>query len=223
MASAAEAEVAALFLNARFSIPLRLTLIELGHPQPPTPIRTDNSTADGIANGTIKQKKTKAMDMRFYWLRDRQSQDQFKYYWAPGKTNLADYFTKHHSPAHHKRLRPIYLHAPNSPRDLQGCVKLLTAPPARLKSPVRLGIAPPSKTGSLTQLTPSNPNSSPTRMTPTNLRKTLTHLTQSDPANRIRSLIRTYGQTSFHIMTGRRSRQQTDNSNVFPLSINIHM
>ena len=76
-------------------------------------------------------------------------------------------------------------------------VKLLTAPTARLKSPVRLGIAPPSKTGSLTQLTPSNPNSNPTRMTPTNLRKTLTHLTQSDPAKRIRSLIRTYGQTSF--------------------------
>ena len=76
-------------------------------------------------------------------------------------------------------------------------VKLLTTPTAWLKSPVRLGIAPPSKTGSLTQLTPSNPNSSLTRMTPMNLCKTLTHLTQSDPAKRIRSLIRTYGQTSF--------------------------
>ena len=78
-------------------------------------------------------------------------------------------------------------------------VKLLTAPTARLKSPVRIGIAPPSKTSSLTQLTPSNPNSSSTCMTPTNLRKTLTHLTQSDPANRNRSLIWTYGQASFFI------------------------
>ena len=70
---------------------------------------------------------------------------------------------------------------------------LLTAPTARPKSPVRLGPAPPSKTGSLTQTIPSNPNSSLTRMTPTNLRKTLTHLTQSDSANRIWSLILTYG------------------------------
>ena len=68
MASATEAEVVALFLNARFFIPLCLTLIELGYPQPPTPICTDKSTADGIANGTIKQKKTKATGMQFYWL-----------------------------------------------------------------------------------------------------------------------------------------------------------
>ena len=75
-------------------------------------------------------------------------------------------------------------------------VKLLTAPTARLKSPVQLGLAPPSKTGSLTQMTP-NPNYNLTRTAPMNLRKTLTHLTSSDPAKRIRSLIRTYGQTSY--------------------------
>ena len=63
MASVAEAEVATLFLNARFCIPLCLALIELGHPQPPTPIRTNISTIDGIANGSIKQNKRKAMDM----------------------------------------------------------------------------------------------------------------------------------------------------------------
>ena len=78
--------VAALFLNVRFSIPLCLTLIELGHPQPPTPICINNSTADGITNDTIKQKKTKVTDMLFYyWLQDCQSQDQFKYYWDPEK------------------------------------------------------------------------------------------------------------------------------------------
>ena len=63
MASTVKTEVAALFLNARFSVPLCLTLIELGHPQPLTPICTGNITADGIANGTIKQNKIKAMDM----------------------------------------------------------------------------------------------------------------------------------------------------------------
>ena len=41
MASAAEAEIAALFLNARLAIPLRTALIEMGHPQPATKIKTD--------------------------------------------------------------------------------------------------------------------------------------------------------------------------------------
>ena len=36
-ASAAEAELGALFLNAQEAKVLRLTLAELGHPQPPTP------------------------------------------------------------------------------------------------------------------------------------------------------------------------------------------
>jgi hypothetical protein len=38
-------------------------------------------------------------------------QGQFLVYWGPGFQNLADYFTKHHSPAHHKRMREIYIHA----------------------------------------------------------------------------------------------------------------
>jgi hypothetical protein len=49
------------------------------------------------------------MDMRFYWLKDRESVEQFKYLWAPGKENLADYWTKHHPPLHHQRMRPIIL------------------------------------------------------------------------------------------------------------------
>ena len=49
------------------------------------------------------------MDMRFEWLLDREQQGQFKIYWRPGKTNLADYFTKHHPPAHHRNVRGEYL------------------------------------------------------------------------------------------------------------------
>jgi hypothetical protein len=70
MASAAEAEVAGLFLNAQEGVSERNCLIEMGHSQPPTPIRTDNTTARGIVTGTIKQKRSKAIDMRFYWLKD---------------------------------------------------------------------------------------------------------------------------------------------------------
>ena len=57
MTSAAEAEIGATFHNVQEAVPIRTTLQELGHPQSPTPIRVDNSTAEGFANGTIKQKK----------------------------------------------------------------------------------------------------------------------------------------------------------------------
>jgi hypothetical protein len=80
MSSAAEAEIGAVFINTKEGAVLRTTLEELGHKQPPTPIETDNTTAKGYSNGTIKQKCTKAMDMRFYWIKDRVKQGQFKIY-----------------------------------------------------------------------------------------------------------------------------------------------
>ena len=66
MGLAAEAKVGGLYINALELSPMRTKLKELDHPQPPTPIRTDDSTADGIMNKTIKQKQLKAMDKRFY-------------------------------------------------------------------------------------------------------------------------------------------------------------
>jgi hypothetical protein len=71
VASAAESEVGACFHNAQIGAPLRVTLTEVGHIQPPTPLRTDNSTAFGILNETIKLKISKAMDMRYHWLTNR--------------------------------------------------------------------------------------------------------------------------------------------------------
>jgi hypothetical protein len=50
VASAAESEVGACFHNAQSGAPLRVTLTEMGHTQPPTSLRTDNSTAFGILN-----------------------------------------------------------------------------------------------------------------------------------------------------------------------------
>jgi hypothetical protein len=68
ISSEVEAEIGAVFTNAKEGAFIRTTLEELGHPQPPTPMETDNTTATGYSNGTIKQKRTKAMDMRFYWI-----------------------------------------------------------------------------------------------------------------------------------------------------------
>ncbi len=88
---------------------MRQILEEMGHPQPRTPIQMDNMTAEGVINKKIQPKCTKAMDMRFHWLRDREAQGQFKIYWRLGKTNLADYFIKHHAPAHHVNVRAEFL------------------------------------------------------------------------------------------------------------------
>jgi hypothetical protein len=63
VSSAAEAEIGAVFINAKEGAVLRTALEELGHTQPPTPMETDNTTATGYSNGTIEQKCTKAMDM----------------------------------------------------------------------------------------------------------------------------------------------------------------
>ena len=53
-----------------------VALEEMGHKQPPTTIYTDSATAKGIATKQLKQKHSKAMDMRFHWLRDRETQKQ---------------------------------------------------------------------------------------------------------------------------------------------------
>jgi hypothetical protein len=94
-------------------------------------MKKDNTTATGYINGTIKQKRTKAMDMRFYWIKDRVKQGQFNVNWGPGYQNLADFFKKYHSPEHHKRMRKIYIHADERPINrkgiqdsaLRGCIK----------------------------------------------------------------------------------------------------
>jgi hypothetical protein len=103
LSSASKAEIGALFDNTKHATILRTTLEEMGHPQPATPVQTDNSMACGIANDNIKQQRSRAIDMRFYWVRDRVNQGQFHIYWGPGKLNLADYYSK-------QQMRGTYLY-----------------------------------------------------------------------------------------------------------------
>ena len=109
MSSATEAELAALYIMAREAVYIRIILEEMGHKQPATPLQTDNSMAEGVINGKVQPKRTKAMDMRFHWLRDRECQEQFRIYWRPGKLNYADYWTKHHPASHHEHTRKEFL------------------------------------------------------------------------------------------------------------------
>jgi hypothetical protein len=82
----------------------------MGHKQPATPVQVNNSTAEGIVNKRMQPKRTKAMDMHFHWLRDCSiNQKQFRFYWCPGPTNHANYWTKHHPAAHYHNMRPVFL------------------------------------------------------------------------------------------------------------------
>ena len=136
MSSVQESETGSGFINAKDAIPMRTTLEEMGRKQGPTPIQFDNKCAVGILTDTMCQRRSKAMDMRFYWLRDRVRQLQFFIYWARGPNNKADYASKNHPTKHHIAVRPQYvlnnakvqllkaLQSIKSPQTgLQGCVQ----------------------------------------------------------------------------------------------------
>jgi hypothetical protein len=106
ISSAAKAKIGALYTNARKGVEEQNILGVMGHPQPPTPIQTDNSTAESIIDLQVQPKRTKAMDMRLHWLGDRGvNQKQFRFCWRPGTLQRGDYWTKHHSPSHHRQIR----------------------------------------------------------------------------------------------------------------------
>jgi hypothetical protein len=110
MSSASEAELAALYYRCKQAAPIRVTLEEMGHPQPaPTPVTTDDITAQGLTLGTMTPKASKLNNQWFNWLKCRNAQRQFKYLWQKGILNRADYASKHHPARHHQNVRPFYV------------------------------------------------------------------------------------------------------------------
>jgi hypothetical protein len=109
MSSATKAELAALYIMAREAVYIQIVLKEMGHTQPPTPLQTDNTMAEGVVNGKVQPTQIKAIDMRFHWLRDWLCQKQFRLYWRPGKLNYETYWTKHHAGIHHQNMRQFFL------------------------------------------------------------------------------------------------------------------
>ena len=71
MTSTAEAEIQTVYHNGKIAIPIRTTLEEMGYPQPPTPIKTDNIIACGILNSFIRQKRSKAFGIKIHFMKDR--------------------------------------------------------------------------------------------------------------------------------------------------------
>ena len=114
VASVAECEYASLYMLARVGTWLRTIAIALGYPQPPTHIFCDNACAVGMANDSVKLNRTKSIDMRFHWIRDRVRQGQFTITWRQGAHNLADFFTKP-LPVHvHQALMPFLINTPTN-------------------------------------------------------------------------------------------------------------
>ena len=134
MVSAAEAEYYTIFVDAQTDVPICTTLTEMGWKQGPTSIQVVNSTAVGIATKEFRQKKSKAMDMQFYWINYIIEQGQFRVFWIPGPENLGNYHSKHHPPKHHIAVQSKYLHVPKL-ISLHGCVKLtIRVNPTKQKS-----------------------------------------------------------------------------------------
>ena len=79
MLSAAEAEIGAMYINMRKAVPIRKTLIKLGHVRSPTPLQMDNSAAHSVVSRNVQPRRTKAMDMKIYWLHCRDAQGLFRY------------------------------------------------------------------------------------------------------------------------------------------------
>ena len=67
--------------------------------------------------------------MRYYWIKDKVSNQEFIIYWDKGLNNYADYFTKHFSASYHQQIRPTYilkgysLALQNSFPCVRGCVE----------------------------------------------------------------------------------------------------
>jgi hypothetical protein len=101
MSYAVEAKLGALHIYAREAVSQQQTLEEMDNKQWPTPMQTNNTTALGIVKNNIQPKCTKAMGMRFHWLRCCKVQDKFRFFWHPGPINKANYWIKHHCAAHH--------------------------------------------------------------------------------------------------------------------------
>ena len=60
----------------------------------------------------VKIKRTKSIDMRFHWVRDRIRQGHFQVQWRKGAHNLADFFTKALPVHKHQELMPFLVQVP---------------------------------------------------------------------------------------------------------------
>lgn len=148
--SSAECETAGTFHNAQIGIPIQYMLNQIGHVQPPSPFRMDNSFTTNFIHNNITQKRSKSWDMRYHWLRDKPIRSRYNFYWDKSVHNRADYPTKHHPASHHKAVRSSYVIDVPSPHkiysltsqpELQGCVSPATSQPSHFPTQLQVPVS----------------------------------------------------------------------------------
>jgi hypothetical protein len=112
VASIAEGEYCSQFLTGQTAYWHRVILERMGYPQPSTILYGDNTTAIGIANDSIKVKKSKAMDNKMHWIQDRTRLKDFSPTHIATELNSADYQTKNLSIKEHNRQVKNYIKFP---------------------------------------------------------------------------------------------------------------
>ena len=96
------------------------------HPQEPASSSTKNPPPAKLGprmvrmGGTLAQPSTitNAIASGYHAHTPNASLNQFHVYWAPAHLNLADYFTKHHTPSHHCQMRKYFVYTTASPKFL---------------------------------------------------------------------------------------------------------
>ena len=111
---AAEAEYAALYSVGQTTYFIRLVAEACGYPQTATTIYTDNEVAMGIANRSVKIKRSKSIEKSFHWIRDKVDSGDFIIKWVSSEQNIADYFTKALPRQRHLQLRPRIIQWPEA-------------------------------------------------------------------------------------------------------------
>ena len=107
-----EIEYVGCYATARSGIALRQMSDAMGYPQAATRISTDNACAAGVANKTMKIKRSRTINMNFHWIRDRVAQGEYTVVWFEGRKNLADFFTKPLPREAHARAQFQLVHYP---------------------------------------------------------------------------------------------------------------
>ena len=85
MVSDTEVELGGLFENYQKSTNIRTALAEMVHEQASTPLTTENTAANSIVNGKATRKRSQAINIRFYLVRERIQQNHFHIFWGEGK------------------------------------------------------------------------------------------------------------------------------------------
>ena len=79
-----------IYVNTHEDLPMQKYYVELNHPYIWPPLQFDNRTYLEFSNKKIKQKHSKSIEMRLYWLQDHIEQGQLLIHCSPGNGNLGD-------------------------------------------------------------------------------------------------------------------------------------